>query len=169
MNPKELSYIINEIQIMSLIDHPNVIKMIETYETIDNYFIVLEFMKGGELYERIVEKEVFTEKEAVLVLHTLIDALCYCHKKGIIHWDLKPENLLYETEDEDSLLKIADFGVSKILNNPKELASTVIGSGNYVAPEVTSGKKYTSKCDIYASGIIFYTTLCGYPSFDDEE
>ena len=99
----------------------------------------------------------------------MIDALRYCHSKGIIHRDLKPENILYESEEEDSLLKIADFGVSKILNNPKELTSTIIGSGNYIAPEVTSGKKYTSKCDIYAVGVIFYTTLCGYPPFDDEE
>lgn len=110
--------------------------MKEFYESEDSYFIVLEFMKGGELYERIVDKEFYTEKEAIEVLKTLVDALHYCHNKGIIHRDLKPENLLYETEDEDSLLKIADFGVSKILNNPKELTSTIIGSGNYIAPEI---------------------------------
>ena len=154
---------------MNQIDHPNVIKMLDCYETEENYFIVLEFMKGGELFEWIIEKEQFTEAEAVNVLRTMLHAVSYCHSKGIIHRDLKPENILYETEDEDSLLKIADFGVSKILTNPKELISTVIGSSSYVAPEVTQGFKYTAKCDVYAIGNIFYTTLCGYPPFDEDD
>ena len=153
---------------MNNIDHPNIIKMLDCYETDDNYFIILEFMRGGELFERIVEKESFTEKEAMKILKTMLYALQYCHSKGIIHRDLKPENILYETEDDDSLLKIADFGVSKILTNPKELISTVIGSSSYVAPEVIRGFKYTSKCDIYAIGNIFYTCLCGYPPYDED-
>lgn len=168
IDDKEHMYIQNEILIMKIIDHPNIIKMLDCYETDENYFIVLEFMRGGELFERIIEKEFFTEEEAVNVLNTLLDAVRYCHSKGIIHRDLKPENILYETEEEDSLLKIADFGVSKILNNPKELISTVIGSSSYVAPEVLKGFKYTSKCDIYAIGNIFYIILCGYPPFDEE-
>ena len=154
---------------MNKIDHPNIIKMIDTYENKENFFIILEFMRGGELFERIVEKEYFSEKEAIKVLRILLDAVGYCHKKGIIHRDLKPENILYENEEENSLLKIADFGVSKILNNPKELTSTIIGSSTYVAPEVMSGKRYTNKCDIYAIGNIFYTVLCGYPPFDEED
>ena len=84
--------------IMEKIDHPNIIKMIDAYENKENFFIVLEFMKGGELFERIVEKEKFSEKEAIKVLRVLLDAVGYCHRKGIIHWDLKPENILYETE-----------------------------------------------------------------------
>lgn len=125
-------------------------------------------MRGGELYEWILEKEFFSEKEAVKVLLILLDTLRYCHSKGIIHWDLKPENILYESEDDGSILKIADFGVSKILNNPKELTSTIIGSSNYMAPEIFKGMKYTNKCDVYALGIVFYTMLCGYPPFDEE-
>ena len=168
IDDKEHTYIQNEILIMNIIDHPNIIKMLDCYETDENYFIVLEYMRGGELFEKIIEKEFFTEEEAVNVLNTLLDAVGYCHSKGIIHRDLKPENILYESEEEDSLLKIADFGVSKILNNPKELISTVIGSSSYIAPEVLQGFKYTSKCDIYAIGNIFYIILCGYPPFDEE-
>lgn len=136
ITPKDLNLIYNEIEIMNSIDHPNIVKMIEIFETKENIFIVLEFMKGGELYERIIEKEIFTEQEAISALLPLLDALRYCHSKGIIHRDLKPENILYETEDEHSIIKIADFGVSKILNNPKELTSTIIGTNNYMAPEV---------------------------------
>jgi len=154
---------------MNNIDHPNIIKMLDCYETAENYFIILEYMRGGELFERIIEKENFTEKEAKMILKTVLHSLLYCHSKGIIHRDLKPENILYASEDDDSLLKIADFGVSKILTNPKELISTVIGSSSYVAPEVMKGFKYTAKCDVYAIGNIFYTCLCGYPPFDEED
>ncbi len=169
VSDKEMSYIQNEILIMNNIDHPNVIKMLDCYETSENYFIVLEYMRGGELFERIIDKDHFSEQEAADVLKTLVDAINYCHSKGIIHRDLKPENILYESEEEESLLKIADFGVSKIVNNSNDLLSTVIGSGNYVAPEVLKGFKYTSKCDIYALGNIFYIILCGYPPFEENE
>jgi serine/threonine protein kinase len=166
---KEHLYIQNEILIMSIIDHPNIIKMLDCYETDENYFIVLEYMRGGELLERIIEKESFSEEEAINVLKVLLDSVNYCHMKGIIHRDLKPENILYETEEDDSLLKIADFGVSKILNNPKELISTVIGSTNYIAPEVLQGFKYTAKCDIYALGNILYILLSGYSPFEEND
>lgn len=143
--------------------------MLDCYISEDQIFIVLEFMQGGELFERICEKEFYSEKEALNVLSILLDALNYCHSKGIIHRDLKPENILYESDSDNSVIKIADFGVSKVLNNPKELISTIIGSPSYQAPEMLEGKKYTAKCDIYALGNIFYTTLCGFPPFDDEE
>ena len=97
----------------------------------------------------------------------LCETLKYCHNMGIVHRDLKPENILYESESENSILKLADFGVSKILTNPSEMISTVVGTTNYQPPELIKGKKYNEKCDVYALGTIFYILLCGYPPFDD--
>ena len=102
-----------EVEIMSQMDHPNIVRLFEFFEESSNYYLVMEIMKGGELFDRIVEKESYTEKEAADTFRPLVDAIRYCHDQGIIHRDLKPENLLYETTDESSIIKISDFGLAR--------------------------------------------------------
>ena len=94
-------------------DHPNIVRLFEIFEEDRNFYLVMELMKGGELFDRIVEKESYTEKEAADTIRPLVDAIRYCHDQGIIHRDLKPENLLYETTDEISIIKISDFGLAR--------------------------------------------------------
>jgi calcium/calmodulin-dependent protein kinase I len=89
-----------EVEILSGLDHPNVVKMHEVFDEEDYLYIVLELMNGGELFDRIVEKESYSEKEAADTIRPIVDAIRYCHENGIIHRDLKPENLLYETKEE---------------------------------------------------------------------
>ena len=105
----------NELKIMGMVDHPNIVRVEEYYECNGLVFIVMELMEGGELFDRLVEVEHYTEKQAVEAFRPLVDAIRYCHSLGIVHRDLKPENLLYKTKDEDSLLKVSDFGFSKFL------------------------------------------------------
>lgn len=168
LDEKELLGIKNEIKILTFLDHPNIVKMIDHSETRKNFYIVLEYMEGGELFDRIIEDGSFSESCAVAILKILVEVIKYCHSFNVVHRDLKPENILFESDGPNSILKIADFGVSRILTNPKEMLSTVVGSTSYQAPEVIIGDRYSPNCDIYALGIIFYILLCGFPPFDDE-
>lgn len=96
-------------------DHPNVVKLYEIFDEGDCMYLVLELMSGGELFDRVVEKEHYSEKEAADTIRPIVDALRYCHSMGIIHRDLKPENLLYANRDLSAIIKITDFGLARFL------------------------------------------------------
>lgn len=155
-----------EVDILSQLDHPNVVKLHEIYDEDDRIYLTLEIMAGGELFERIVEKEHYSEKEAAETLKPIVDAIRYCHSLGIVHRDLKPENLLYETSDAGSAIKITDFGMARFVQG--ELATTACGTPNYVAPEIIEGKGYGPEVDFWSIGIILYIMLCGFPPFYDD-
>jgi calcium/calmodulin-dependent protein kinase I len=104
-----------EVEILSHMDHPNVVRLYEIFDEGDVFYLVMELMKGGELFDRIVEKENYTEKEAAETIRPIVDAIRYCHDQGIIHRDLKPENLLYESNHEKSIIKISDFGLARFV------------------------------------------------------
>ena len=160
----------NELKIMGMVDHPNIVRVEEYYECNGLVFIVMELMEGGELFDRLVEVEHYTEKQAVEAFRPLVDAIRYCHSLGIVHRDLKPENLLYKTKDEDSLLKVSDFGFSKFLiPKAQEQLFTACGTPTYVAPEIIGNFGYDSKVDCWSLGVILYVMLCGYPPFYAEE
>ena len=100
---------------MSQIDHPNCIKLFEIFDEEQYICLVMELLSGGELFDRIVEKENYSEKEASDTIRPIVDALRYCHEQGIIHRDLKPENLLYCNDEEMSSIKITDFGLARFV------------------------------------------------------
>lgn len=104
-----------EVEILGEIDHPNVVKLIEIYDEGAILYLVMELMCGGELFDRIVEKEAYSEKEAAMTIKPIVDSIRYCHDMGIIHRDLKPENLLYESEEQTSIIKITDFGLARFV------------------------------------------------------
>jgi len=156
----------NEVDILSNMDHPNVVKMFEIFDEGNKMYLVLELMTGGELFDRIVEKEHYSEKEAADTIRPIVDAIRYCHSLGIAHRDLKPENLLYETKDAGSVIKITDFGLARFINN--DMATTACGTPGYVAPEVLIGKGYGKEVDFWSIGVILYVLLCGFPPFYEE-
>lgn len=157
-----------EVEILSNLDHPNVVKMFEVFDDPEYMYIVLELMTGGELFDRIVEKESYSEKEAADTIRPIVDAIRYCHENGIIHRDLKPENLLYETKDESSIIKISDFGLARFLPT-ESFATTACGTPGYVAPEILKGKGYGASVDVWSIGITLYILLCGFPPFYNED
>lgn len=107
-----------EIEILTSMDHPNIVRLIEVFEDERHWCLVMELMKGGELFDRILECDQFSEKEARESIIALVDAISYCHAKGIVHRDIKPENLLLaEKEQGITSLKIADFGLSRMLED----------------------------------------------------
>ena len=186
MIPKSMaiknSKFVNEINILKSLDHPNVIKLYETYEDDRNYYIIFELCKGGELFDTIIENGYFTEREAKMMFRSIIKAVHHCHKQGVCHRDLKPENFMFGSKGDFESIKMIDFGLSSFydqlnIQKPKQKTQveripkrrnrgmqTRAGTSYYVAPEVLLGV-YNEKCDIWSAGVLLYILLSGYPPF----
>ncbi|XP_065836812.1 calcium/calmodulin-dependent protein kinase type IV-like [Oscarella lobularis] len=152
-----------EVNILVTVDHPHIVKLKEIYETPEELHLVLELVTGGELFDRIIERGFFSEKDAAIVIRELLEALTYLHSLGIVHRDIKPENLLVKNPQEEDV-KLADFGLSKISGKDVTM-QTVCGTPGYVAPEVLLGKTYGKPVDMWAVGVICYILLCGFEPF----
>ena len=154
-----------EIRILQLFDHPHIIKLFEVINTAENIYLVMEYIKGGELYNLIERNGRINEQEARLLFQHLVSGVEHCHQHMVVHRDLKPENILLEDEAH---LKLADFGLSNLIREG-EFFKTSCGSPNYAAPEVISGKKYCSaEVDVWSCGVILYALLAGSLPFDEE-
>ncbi|XP_022774798.1 calcium-dependent protein kinase SK5-like isoform X1 [Durio zibethinus] len=153
-----------EIQIMHhLSEHPHVVRIRGTYEDQLSVHLVMELCEGGELFDRIVEKGHYSEREAAKLIKTIVGVVETCHSLGVMHRDLKPENFLFDTIEEDAALKATDFGLS-VFYKPGESFSDVVGSPYYVAPEVLR-KHYGLEADVWSAGVILYILLSGVPPF----
>ena len=162
----DLERIIREMQILTEMDHQNVIKIFKIYEEEDNFSIIMEYCEGGELFNYIVKKQRLSEDETCFFFYQIINGIEYIHSKGIAHRDLKPENLLI---GKNKILKIIDFGLSNFYDGQKRL-ETPCGSPCYASPEMVKGKKYDGfNIDIWAIGVILFAMLCGYLPFEDDE
>jgi len=148
----------NEIDILGSIDHPNVVNMKAIFDTEDILFIVMELMEGGELYEEIVKRKTFTEADAAELVRQLCEALQYLHARGIVHRDLKLENLLLKKK-ESLEIKLADFGLSKLYSG--QALQTACGTPFYVAPDVLLGAGYGPEVDMWSVGVLLYVLLSG--------
>uniref|UniRef100_A0A8C4SS50 Calcium/calmodulin dependent protein kinase I n=1 Tax=Erpetoichthys calabaricus TaxID=27687 RepID=A0A8C4SS50_ERPCA len=157
----------NEIAVLHKIKHANIVSLEDIFENKTHLYLVMQLVSGGELFDRIVEKGFYTEKDASKLIQQILDAVKYLHDMGIVHRDLKPENLLYYSMDEDSKIMISDFGLSKI-EGSDSVMSTACGTPGYVAPEVLAQKPYSKAVDCWSIGVIAYILLCGYPPFYDE-
>ena len=156
----------NEIKVLRRLKHPNIVQLLETFEDKHKVYLVMELVTGGELFDRIVEKGSYTEKDASGLIRQVLEAVDYMHVQGVVHRDLKPENLLYYSPDEDSKIMISDFGLSKMEDSG--IMATACGTPGYVAPEVLAQKPYGKAVDVWSIGVISYILLCGYPPFYDE-
>ncbi len=154
-----------EIKILRLFMHPHIIRLYEVLETPHDIFVVMEYVKSGELFDYIVEKGRLGENEARHFFQQIVSGVEYCHRNMVVHRDLKPENLLLDSKNN---VKIADFGLSNVMRDGHFL-KTSCGSPNYAAPEVISGKLYSGpEVDVWSCGVIMYALLCGSLPFDDE-
>jgi len=153
-----------EVDILKRIQHPNIIAVVEIYETPRYLNLVMELATGGELFDSIVSRGKYSEKDAASILQQVASACAYLHSIGIVHRDLKPENLLLESKGPDAKVKIADFGLSKIME-AQSVLQTACGTPGYVAPEVLIGEGYNQEVDVWSIGVIMYILLCGFPPF----
>ncbi|KNB46852.1 calcium/calmodulin protein kinase [Blastocystis sp. subtype 4] len=157
-----------EVSIMSMLrQHPNVVNIKGYYQDNDYYYVVQELCSGGELFDAIVSKASYSEREAQTVVRTLLYTIAYCHDRGIVHRDLKPENILLKNKQDYTNIKIADFGFARETHAMNGL-STSCGTPGYLAPEIMKGQVYGPPVDIWAIGVITYILLCGYPPFSSD-
>ncbi|XP_025713936.1 serine/threonine-protein kinase Chk2 isoform X1 [Callorhinus ursinus] len=159
-----------EIHILKKLNHPCIIKIKDFFDA-EDYYIVLELMEGGELFDRVVGNKRLKEATCKLYFYQMLLAVQYLHENGIIHRDLKPENVLLSSQKEDCLIKITDFGQSKILGETS-LMRTLCGTPTYLAPEVlnsfgTAG--YNRAVDCWSLGVILFICLSGYPPFSEHK
>ncbi|CAM0946508.1 unnamed protein product [Alopecurus aequalis] len=153
-----------EISAMKLLNHPNIVKIHEVIATKTKICLVMEYVPGGQLSDKLSYQGRLDEREAKKYFYQLIDAVDYCHRRGVFHRDLKPENLLIDNQGN---LKVSDFGLS-VLRKPGQLLSTSCGSPCYVAPEVIQHKTYDGAAvDIWSCGVILFELLTGYLPFQD--
>ena len=161
-------YQLKETQIITSLDHPNILRCYAIYEDAQKFYVVTEYCEGGELFEKIIKWKKFTEDQASIIYNQLMSAISYCHERNVIHRDLKPENILLEEKGESLNIKIVDFG-SSCFFDPKKKLQNLFGTAYYIAPEVLRGG-YNEKCDIWSCGIILYVLLTGkapYPGKDN--
>ncbi|KAM7415458.1 hypothetical protein PAMA_017798 [Pampus argenteus] len=158
-----------EVEILQRINHPCLIKTEDFYQTEDSYYIVLELMEGGELFQRVKSQQQLQESVTKLYFYQMLRAVQYLHSKGIIHRDLKPENILLSSQDDVCLIKLTDFNQSRILEEAA-LMRTLCGTPSYLAPEVfthaaTTG--YSLAVDAWSLGVLLFVCLGGYPPFHE--
>eukprot|EP01083_Nonionella_stella_P076017 206959_1 len=156
--------------------YPGIIQLVDVYEDFDQLHLVTDLCTGGELFDKIVEKSsnrdngvpCFAEDEAARTIHQILMAVSYIHKCNIAHCDVKPENILFVTEDEDSPIKMIDFGLAqKHYGDLEPPMTSIVGTAYYIAPEVLR-KKYDKSCDLWSVGVVAYIMLCGYPPFNGD-
>lgn len=150
-----------EIEILYTVDHPNILRLFETFEDSKYIHLVTEFCEGGELFERLFQDELYSEKAAARIVQSMLRAVHHLHLNGVCHRDLKPENFLFVSAAQDSDVKLIDFGLSSKFSEGASKMQTLVGSPLYVAPEVLSGKPYGMQCDLWSIGIIAYILLSG--------
>ncbi|XP_026215329.1 serine/threonine-protein kinase DCLK2a isoform X3 [Anabas testudineus] len=153
----------SEVAVLRKVKHPNIIMLIEEVDTPSELYLVMELVKGGDLFDAITSSAKYTERDASIMIYNLAGALKYLHSMNIVHRDIKPENLLvFEYPDGTKSLKLGDFGLATVVEGP---LYTVCGTPTYVAPEIIAESGYGLKVDIWAAGVITYILLCGFPPF----
>jgi calcium-dependent protein kinase len=156
--------ILNEIEIMKRLDHPNIVKIFEYYNTKKAFYLIMEYCSGGELYYEIINRAPFNEETSSYIIYQVMSVVFYCHSNYVVHRDLKPENILIENKKDGLIrIKICDFGTAKIYEKNKT-ERQIVGSSYYIAPEVLD-KNYNKECDLWSIGVIFYILLAGRPPF----
>ena len=168
---KSKEFNLDEIENLMLLNHPNILKLFEYYyDEKENIYIITEYIRGEELFNKIQEVHRFSEEDSAVIIKSVLQAITYCHSRGIIHRDLKPENILIPSGNNKidyTLLKIIDFGAS-VLKKDDGKISFRFGTPYYIAPEVLQ-ESYNEKCDVWSIGVILYLLLIGQAPFDGED
>ncbi|PWN46742.1 Pkinase-domain-containing protein [Violaceomyces palustris] len=159
----------DEMNVLKGLDQPHVVKILDWFESKDKYYLVFEEATGGELFERILAKGRFTEVDACKTIRAVLSAIQYLHSHNIVHRDVKPENILYRTKEEDANVVLVDFGIASRLKSDDDVLTSVCGSFGYAAPEILAKKGHGKPVDMWSLGVITYTMLCGYTPFRSDD
>ncbi|CAH0521857.1 unnamed protein product [Peronospora belbahrii] len=163
LGPQDVHSLKQEVEVMSSLNHPNIVPLLDYFEEDRYYYIVTPLCTGGELFDDLVKRKSYTEEDARVLMRKLAGAIHYLHSRGIVHRDLKPENILLKTSAPGAEVMIADFGFARPMNGSRH--GTACGTPGYVAPEVVQGEPYGAQVDCWSLGVILFILLCGYPPF----
>eukprot|EP01017_Pseudomicrothorax_dubius_P049996 TRINITY_DN9387_c0_g1_i1.p1 TRINITY_DN9387_c0_g1~~TRINITY_DN9387_c0_g1_i1.p1 ORF type:complete len:195 (-),score=18.68 TRINITY_DN9387_c0_g1_i1:60-644(-) len=158
-NPALMAQIKNEISVMMEMNNVRVTSLIEIYRDLEEIILVIEYARGGNLCSRVIERRYYAEPEGSMLFRFLVEGLEHLHSKGILHRDLKLENIFLTSQSQDLFLKIGDFDLAsfmEVLDHTK-----IVGTPGYIAPEVYENASYSTKSDIFSAGIILYSVLVG--------
>lgn len=161
-----ISSVINEITIMKRLNHPNIIKLHKIYESEKHIHLILDYVSGGDLFQRLIAKQSFSELKSSKFIKNVLEALNYMHNENIVHRDLKPENIIMVSETDDTKIKLADLGLACEIKNE---ALIKCGSPGYVAPEILRSMPYGTKIDVFSAGVILYILLSGRVPFSGQK
>mmetsp|Transcript_19305 Transcript_19305/g.28563 ORF Transcript_19305/g.28563 Transcript_19305/m.28563 type:complete len:366 (+) Transcript_19305:86-1183(+) len=167
MSANDMIHFNDEVQILLDLQHDSIIQLHELYKTRDYFHVVMEKLKGGELFDRLCELEVYREMDARDICRTIFEAVGYCHDHHVAHRDLKPENLLLVSPDDSIKVKIADFGFAKKVPKLHSL-TTRCGTPSYMAPEIVNAIPHDERVDNWSLGVILFTVLGGYNPFMEQ-
>ncbi|KAJ6460617.1 CAMK/CAMK1 protein kinase [Mycena sanguinolenta] len=159
----------NEIAVLKQISgrNPNIVTLHDYFETANNLYMCFDLCSGGELFDRICSGGSYYEADAAALIRTIMTGVLAIHNAGIVHRDLKPENILFRTNASDAEIMIADFGLSRIMDESKaHMLTDVCGTPGYMAPEIFLSKGHGKPVDIYAMGVVTYFLLVGYTPFN---
>lgn len=152
----------NEINILKVLDHPNIVRVYEFFEDSKSFYIVMEHCRGGELFQEIMKLKQYDEPQSAQIMRQLLSCISYLHSISICHRDLKPENILFDEKSDYMNIKLIDFGSACFFN--EKLMKEGMGTAYYIAPEVLKNS-YTEKCDVWSAGVILFILLTGSPPF----
>eukprot|EP00871_Galdieria_phlegrea_P000679 jgi/Galph1/1611/GphlegSOOS_G276.1 len=161
-----------EIKALRLAGNGNefVVEFYEVFEDVDNVYVVLQnLLRGGELFDKIIERGHFDESDACDIAYRLVCSVYQCHLVHVVHRDLKPENFVFENDEENCKLKLVDFGLANIFSSNNSAFYTLCGSPSYIAPEILFQKPYTAKVDIWSLGVIIHVVLSGHAPFEHRD
>jgi len=165
---RDLVFLEREVDVVKNIDHPNVVRTYDVFETKDELYIVLEYMEGGMLYDIIAEEGSFTEQNGADVFREMMQGLSYLHERGIVHRDIKPENILCQNKTWPLNVKWTDFGLANFTSSGSNTLETQVGTPHFAAPELLRNEMYGPAVDMWSCGIVLYNMLSGELPFDHE-
>jgi len=165
--PETDEAVLHEVSVMARLDHQNIVEVLDFFEEDEQYYIVMELLAGGDVFDRIIDSKSYTEYDARKLARFMLETVGYMHSQGIAHRDIKPQNLLLVSKEDNAMIKVADFGFAKRVHTPKSLTSRC-GTPSYVAPEILNSMPYDQMCDMWSCGVVLYSLLCGYTPFADD-
>jgi len=170
LSSEDIPHLKEECEIMEQLSHPNCVRLFEHFDDETMLYLVLELAAGGELFDSIINKGHYSEIEAAHAVRQMALALAYLAEKKIVHRDVKPENLIYASNEPDAVIKLTDYGLAKNISafDSDSPLNDACGTPGYVAPELLLEQPYGTKVDVWAMGVILYILLCGYPPFHED-